>query len=55
MCIRDRSYRNTAYINFSLEFPNGERLNAYVDRYSPLALELTKLLYNCLLYTSRCV
>lgn len=40
------SYRNTAYINFSLEFPNGERLNAYVDRYSPLALELTKLLYN---------
>ena len=46
------SYRNTAYINFSLEFPNGERLNAYVDRYSPLALELTKLLYNCLLYTS---
>ncbi len=37
---------NTAYINFSLEFPNGERLNAYVDRYSPLALELTKLLYN---------
>ncbi|MEI3557877.1 MAG: hypothetical protein V8Q21_01740 [Akkermansia muciniphila] len=40
------SYRSTAYINFSLEFPNGERLNAYVDRYSPLALELTKLLYN---------
>lgn len=40
------SYRNTAYINFSLEFPNGERVNAYVDRYSPLALELTKLLYN---------
>lgn len=40
------SYRNTAYINFALEFPNGERLNAYVDRYSPLALELTKLLYN---------
>lgn len=40
------SYRGTAYINFALEFPNGERLNAYVDRYSPLALELTKLLYN---------
>lgn len=40
------SYRNTAYINFSLEFPNGELLNAYVDRYSSLALELTKLLYN---------
>lgn len=40
------SYRNTAYVSFSLEFPNGERLNAYVDRYSPLALELTKLLYN---------
>lgn len=40
------SYRSTAYINFGLEFPNGERLNAYVDRYSPLALELTKLLYN---------
>lgn len=40
------SYRSTAYINFSLEFPNGERLNAYVDRYSPLALELTRLLYN---------
>lgn len=40
------SYRNTAYISFSLEFPNGERLNAYVDRYSPLALELTRLLYN---------
>lgn len=40
------SYRNTGYINFSLEFPNGERLYAYVDRYAPLALELTKLLYN---------
>lgn len=40
------SYGNTAYVNFSLEFPNGERLNAYVDRYTPLALELTKLLYN---------
>lgn len=40
------SYRSTAYISFALEFPNGERLNAYVDRYSPLALELTKLLYN---------
>lgn len=40
------SYRSTAYISFNLEFPNGERLNAYVDRYSPLALELTKLLYN---------
>ena len=40
------SYRNTAYISFSLEFPNGERLSAYVDRYSPLALELAKLLYN---------
>lgn len=40
------SYRHTAYIAFTLEFPNGERLNAYVDRYSPLALELTKLLYN---------
>lgn len=40
------SYRSTAYINFALEFPNGERLNAYVDRYSPLALELTRLLYN---------
>lgn len=40
------SYRSTAYIAFTLEFPNGERLNAYVDRYSPLALELTKLLYN---------
>ena len=40
------SYRNSAYIAFTLEFPNGERLNAYVDRYSPLALELTKLLYN---------
>lgn len=40
------SYRNTSYLNFTLEFPNGERLNAYVDRYSPLALELTRLLYN---------
>lgn len=40
------SYRSTAYISFALEFPNGERLNAYVDRYSPLALELTRLLYN---------
>ncbi len=40
------SYRNTAYINFSLEFPNGERVNAYVDRYSPLALELIRQLYN---------
>lgn len=38
------SYRNSAYVNFSLEFPRGERLNAYVDRYSPLALELMKLL-----------
>jgi len=40
------SYRNTAYINFSLGFPNGERVNAYVDRYSPLALELIRQLYN---------
>lgn len=40
------SYRNTAYINFTLEFPNGERVNAYVDRYSPLALELIRQLYN---------
>lgn len=40
------NYRSTSYIGFTLEFPNGERLNAYVDKYSPLALELTKLLYN---------
>ena len=40
------SYRNASYLNFTLEFPNGERMNAYVDRYSPLALELIRLLYN---------
>ena len=38
------SSRNTSYLNFTLEFPNGERLNSYGDRYSPLALELTRLL-----------
>lgn len=40
------SYRNTAFSNFTLKFPNGECINAYVDRYSPLALNLLKLLYN---------
>lgn len=42
----NRSYRNSSYIGFMLEFPHGERLHAYVDRYSPLSLELTNLLYN---------
>lgn len=40
------SYHNTAFSNFTLKFPNGECINAYVDRYSPLALNLLKLLYN---------
>ncbi len=39
-----KSYRNTAYINVNLEFPNGEIVPAYVDRYSQLALDLIKML-----------
>lgn len=40
------NYKQAAYVSFQLTFPNGERLNAYADRYSPLALQLIKLLYN---------
>ncbi len=39
-----KSYRNTAYVNIYLEFPGGEIVPAYVDRYSQLALDLIKML-----------
>lgn len=38
------SYDHKAYLNISLELPDGNLLNAYIDRLNPDALELTKAL-----------
>lgn len=40
----EKSYKKSAYLSYSLTFPDGKELNAYVDRYQPMALDLLKKL-----------
>lgn len=40
----EESYKKSAYLSYTLTFPDGKELNAYVDRYNPMALELLKKL-----------
>ncbi len=38
----EESYNKSAYLSYTLTFPDGKELNAYVDRYNPMALNLLK-------------